>query len=142
MNLAERIVAEARTWKGTRFQHQGRLKGLGVDCVGFISEVAKNAGVTGVEIPANYRPHEDGVIMLRLLRDHLELVEEMQPGDVIALCDEAVREPTIPRHLAIVTEIKPQTTFIIHASQHGVLEHRLNSLWLRRIHSIWRVKDA
>jgi cell wall-associated NlpC family hydrolase len=140
MTLAAKIVNEARTWRGTPFRHQGRLKHQAIDCVGFISEVAKNAGVLGVEIPSNYRPHEDGSVMLQLLDEHLELVDEMQPGDVIALCDEAIRDPEIPRHLAIVTEVKPHTTFIIHASQHGVREHRMDSAWTKRIHSIWRIK--
>jgi hypothetical protein len=142
MNLANNIVIEARSWKGTKFQHQGRLKQIGVDCVGFISEVAKNAGVLNVEIPGNYRPHEDGEIMLRLLNEHMELADEMQPGDVIALCDEALAKPDIPRHLAFVTEVRPHTTFIIHASGAGVREHRLDGHWLKRIHSIWRLKNA
>lgn len=138
--LAQRIVDAARSWKGTRFQHQGNIKGLGVDCVNFISEVAREVGVADLEIPKNYRPHEDGTIMLRLLREHMELVDEMQQGDVLALCDEALREPDIPRHLAFVTEIRPQTTMIIHASQFGVREHRTNAQWLKRVHSIWRIK--
>src|SRR5262245_4461171 len=112
-----KIVEEARTWKGTRFQHQGRIKGVGVDCVGFIAEVAKAVGID-VKIPRDYRPHEDGLIMLALLRDHLDLVETPQAGDVLALCDEALRNKDIPRHLAFVTEVTPKTTFIIHASQH------------------------
>lgn len=139
--LAQRIVDAARSWKGTRFQHQGNIKGLGVDCVNFISEVAREVGVTDLEIPKNYRPHEDGTIMLRLLHEHMELVDEMQQGDVLALCDEALREPDIPRHLAFVTEIRPQTTMIIHASQYGVREHRTNAQWLKRVHSIWRIKE-
>lgn len=139
--LAQRLVDAARTWKGTRFRHQGNLKGIGVDCCNFVSEVAREAGVVGLEIPKNYRPHEDGTIMLQLLREHMELVEEMQPGDVLALCDEALREPDIPRHLVFVTEIRPQTTMIIHASQSGVKEHRTNAAWLKRVHSIWRIKE-
>jgi cell wall-associated NlpC family hydrolase len=140
MSTAENIVTEARTWKGTRFVHQGRVKGLGVDCVGFISEVAKNVGIVDVEIPLDYRPHEDGAAMLVLLKEHMDLVEEMQPGDVVAFVDEAVRNRSIPRHLAIVTEVKPHTTFIIHAAPEGIREHRMDARWLRRIHSIWRMK--
>jgi hypothetical protein len=138
--LAQRLVDAARSWRGTRFQHQGNIKGLGVDCVNFISEVAREAGVAGLEIPKNYRPHEDGTIMLRLLNEHMDLVDEMRPGDVLALCDEALRDPDIPRHLAFVTELKPQTTMIIHASAAGVKEHRMNAAWMRRVHSIWRIK--
>jgi hypothetical protein len=140
--LAQRLVDAARSWRNTKFQHQGNIKGLGVDCCNFISEVAREAGVSDLEIPKNYRPQEDGTIMLRLLNEHMEMVEEMRPGDVLALCDEALREPDVPRHLVFVTEIRPQTTMIIHASASGVVEHRTNSQWLRRVHSIWRIREA
>jgi hypothetical protein len=141
-DLASKIVAEARTWRNTRFQHQGNIKGIGVDCVNFISEVAKGAGIEGIDIPQNYRPHEDGTVMLQLLREHMELVSEgdMQPGDVLALCDVAGREPDVPRHLVIVSNVTPKTVFIIHASEAGVREHRTDSSWLRRVHSVWRIK--
>jgi cell wall-associated NlpC family hydrolase len=138
--LPERLVESARTWRNTRWQHQGRLKGVGVDCCNFISEVAREAGVANLEIPGDYRPHEDGTTMLRLLKKHMEIVDEMRPGDVLALCDEAVREPDVPRHLAFVSEVLPHKTNIIHASQHGVREHRMDAAWLRRVHSIWRIK--
>lgn len=141
-NLAERIVEEARSWKGTRFQHQGRIKGKGVDCAGFVALVAANVGLSDVEIPYDYKPREDGFVMLKLLKDHMTFVptEEIQPGDVLALCDEALREPSIPRHLVIVSEITPHTTYIVHASEAGVREHRINEHWRSRIHSCWRIK--
>lgn len=141
--LAERLVAEAETWIGTRFQHQGRLKGVGVDCVNFIAETARAAGVTGLEIPQGYKPHEDGTVMLQLLNEHMSLVptEEMQKGDVLALCDEALQDPNTPRHLVFVQEVTPKTTFIIHASQHGVRRHRIDAAWKRRIHSCWRLTE-
>ena len=140
--LADQIVAEAESWVGTRFQHQGRLKHVGIDCVGFISEVARNAGVSDVDIPADYRPHEDGEAMKRLLKQHMKHVPTAQVarGDVLALCDEALREPDVPRHLVIVKDVTPDTIFIIHASQSGVKSHRLNSIWQKRIHSCWRIK--
>lgn len=142
MTLAENIVTEARTWRNTAFLHQGRLKGLGVDCAGFIGEVAKNVGLQ-VEIPHDYKPQEDGTAMMALLSQHLDFVETaaVQPGDVIALCDEALRFPDIPRHLAFVTEVRDTTMFIVHASRHGVREHRIDSLWRKRIHSVWRLKN-
>ena len=139
--LAQRLVSEARTWKGTRFQHQGCLKGIGVDCVNFVTEVARGAGVKNFQIPKNYRPHEDGSLMLKLLNEHMEIVDSFQPGDVLALCDEACAQPNKPRHLVFVSELRPNTTFVIHASAHGVREHRINDHWKRRIHSIWRIKE-
>lgn len=140
--LAQRIVDEAESWSGTRWQHQGRLKGIGVDCAGYIAEVAKAVGID-VEIPNDYKPTEDGQVMTRLLRNHMTLVptEEMASGDVLAFCDEAVRDPDVPRHLAFVAEITPKTVFIVHASQHGVRRHRIDAAWRRRIHSVWRIKE-
>jgi Cell wall-associated hydrolases (invasion-associated proteins) len=141
--LAQRLVSEAESWIGTRFQHQGRIKNLGVDCVGFISEVAKDAGVGDLEIPNDYRPNEDGTVMLQLLNEHMTMVptDEMEPGDVLAFCDEALQNPDIPKHLAFVQEVTPNTTFIIHASQHGVRRHRIDAAWRRRIHSVWRIQE-
>jgi hypothetical protein len=143
MTLADQLVTEARTWRNTPFLHQGRLKNLGVDCAGFIGEVAKNVGIE-VEIPHDYKPQEDGTAMMGLLSKHLDFVstEDVQPGDVLALIDEALRFPDIPRHLAFVTEVRAGTIFLIHASEHGVREHRTNEHWRKRIHSVWRLKDA
>jgi cell wall-associated NlpC family hydrolase len=142
MKLADKIVAEAETYIGTPFQHQGRLRGLGIDCAGFISEVARGAGVSDVQIPANYRPREDGKVMMHLLKNHMKHVptDQVKKGDVLALCDEALREPDIPRHLVIVKEVTPEAIFIIHASQNGVKSHRLNTQWQKRIHSAWRIR--
>ena len=41
MITKEDVVREAKTWLGTPFHHQGRLKGVGVDCAGVIVCVAK-----------------------------------------------------------------------------------------------------
>lgn len=141
--LAQRLVEEARSWKGTRFQHQGQIKGLGVDCANFVALVARDAGIKDVNIPHNYRPREDGTVMLRLLREHMEMIEQrdMQPGDVLALCDEALKHPDVPRHLVFVSDVTPTTVFIVHASEKGVLEHRTNLHWRSRIHSCWRLKQ-
>ena len=140
--LQQRIVEEARSWKGTRFQDQGRIKHVGVDCAQFVALVAQNVGI-GVEIPHNYKPREDGTVMLKLLRDHMEIVptEEVQSGDVLALIDESLKDPDIPRHLVFVSDVTPKTIFIVHASEHGVREHRTDTRWRARIHSCWRLKE-
>ncbi len=35
------VVRTARTWLGTPYHHQGRLKGVGVDCAGLLIGVAQ-----------------------------------------------------------------------------------------------------
>ncbi len=37
----EEIITEARSWLETPFHHQGRVRGVGVDCIGLIVEVAR-----------------------------------------------------------------------------------------------------
>jgi hypothetical protein len=104
--------------------------------------VAQNAGLDYVQIPHDYKPQEDGVAMMRMMGEYLDFIptEEVQPGDILALMDEALRNPDIPRHLAFVTEVTEKTNFIIHASRHGVREHRMDSHWNRRVHSAWRIR--
>jgi cell wall-associated NlpC family hydrolase len=139
--LGHKLVEEARSWKGTRFQHQGMIKGVGVDCAHFIALVARDSGID-IEIPHDYRPREDGTVMLRLLNEHMEMVptEDAQAGDVLALCDEALRDKDVPRHLVFVSDVTPKTMFIVHASERGVREHRTDAHWKARIHSAWRLK--
>lgn len=144
--LAERIVAEAESYIGTPFLHQGSLKHLGIDCAHYVANVinAAREGTPPIEIPEGYKPQEDGTVMMRLLGTNAQFVltEDRQPGDVLALCDEALHDPDIPRHLAFVSEVTLTTTFICHASERGVRRHRINSHWIARIHSVWRAVDA
>ena len=45
------IVQAARTWKGTPYHHQGRVKGVGVDCIGLILGVLEECGMVGLDCP-------------------------------------------------------------------------------------------
>lgn len=48
MIAREAVVEEARTWIGTRWQHQARLKGVGTDCLGMVVGTAVALEVPGV----------------------------------------------------------------------------------------------
>ena len=50
------IVAEARTWIGTRYRHQGSLKGVGCDCLGLVRGVWRNCVGSEPEMPPPYAP--------------------------------------------------------------------------------------
>lgn len=52
----EAVVAEALTWLGTPYRHQGRRKGVGCDCMGLVLGVWR--GLYGVvpEMPGPYAP--------------------------------------------------------------------------------------
>ncbi len=51
-DLRRRVVAEARSWTGTPYHHQGSLKGVGVDCVWLLVRVFQAVGV----VPADFNP--------------------------------------------------------------------------------------
>lgn len=141
--IVARICAEADSWIGTRFLHQGKIKGLGVDCAQFIAALVRVGVGIEVDLQDNYRRHEDGLVMVEKLSRYGVYVptNQVQPADMMALCDEAQKQKDKPRHLVLVREIT-HTTFIIHASEHGVRRHRINQWWRGRIHSCWRPKAA
>lgn len=145
--LQDKLVAEARTWLGTPFQHQGTLKGIGVDCANFVARTvcAVAPRYLGREdiIPVDYRREEDGEALRKILNDETDFVltEDRQAGDIMAFMDEACREPDKPRHLVFIEEVLPATTFVIDPTANGVRRHRLNGWWMARIHSVWRVRE-
>ena len=143
--VRQRIVEEARKCLGTPFQHQGNLPGVGLDCTNFIGLTALNAGVEAVpEWANNYARRMDGQALLAILSEGLDYLEDYTdalPGDVLAFHDG--RSPNIPRHLAILSEIRQQgVIYAIHATERGVREHRLDILWKKRIHSAWRLRGV
>ncbi|MFP3017550.1 MAG: hypothetical protein ACEY3E_01265 [Candidatus Tisiphia sp.] len=82
------IAAEARTWLGTKYHHQGRLKKSyasngGVDCIGLIMGVAMELRLVGADgkllakfDETSYSPHPDGVRLKQFLDLHLKNFEE------------------------------------------------------------------
>ena len=50
-------VAEAMTWLGTPYHHQGRVKGIGIDCATLLCEVYE---VVGLIDHLNPRPYPCG----------------------------------------------------------------------------------
>ena len=145
--LGDKIAEAACSWVNTPYQHQGRIKGLCVDCANFVYMIDLEVGLLTAEeeiFVNNYRQTENGAEMMYVLNHKLVRVkdETRQPGDVLALCDEALREPNVPRHLVIVHQIKPTTTYIIDATKTGVKRHRMDGMWERRVHSIWRAHGA
>jgi len=121
----EEIVQEARTWLGTPFHHQARLKGVGCDCVGLVIGVARALALVAADfdVPA-YPRTPDGTSLLALTDQHLAPITKafMQPGDVVVLAFDKD-----PQHLAVLGNYRHGGLSIIHAhSVHGaVVESRL-----------------
>jgi NlpC/P60 family putative phage cell wall peptidase len=140
MPTRKQIVDEARSWIGTPFRHQGRLKGVGVDCIGLGFSVARALGL-GIEdgVPMdrlNYsaQPMGDYVheMTAKLLKQ--KPLEEMKEGDLVT-----VRMMVAACHLGIVSKLyagtKDECLGIIHAfsSVKQVVETRIDDQLRARI---------
>lgn len=131
MRRAE-IVAEARSWLGTPFRHQGRLKGVGCDCIGLVVGVGRRFGLEP-EDPADYARLPDGRRLRAGLAANLAEVsaDAARPGDVVLL-----RIRRDPQHVAILAPAE----MMIHAfSAVGrVVATRLDGRWRRRLVAAYR----
>lgn len=131
------IIAEARTWIGTPFRHQGRIKGVGVDCAGFLIGVGRAVGFPVIDMPTyDYDP--DPKVLERVLAQQLIKVPgKANLGKELQLCDilQMKFDRDGGKHLALVTDIG-----IIHAYARvrKVTEHALDDAMKDRITAVWR----
>lgn len=126
MRVPTDIVTRARTCVGTRFRAQGRLPGVGLDCVGVVACAA------GVGAPSGYdlRGRDCEEAEARLTGLGFRVVDKAREGDVLLV------EPGAgSRHLAVVTA--PGLVVHAHAGLRRVVEGPVDPAW--RILSIWRL---
>lgn len=119
MTTRAEIVAEARTWLGTRYRHQARVKGVATDCIGFLGGVALACGLPGAREWADdmslhaYARTPDPVLLragcARFL-DRLPAVGHAREGDVLLFALEGA-----PRHFALVSEAAAGPVRVVHA---------------------------
>lgn len=83
------IVAEAKTWIGTRYHEQGDLKGVGVDCGMILVRIFTGLGLIG---PFDPRPYPRDFMMHSAEERYIGLVQRCggvefagpaHPGDVV-----------------------------------------------------------
>ena len=145
---SKKIAHQARTWLGTPFHHQGRVKNVGSDCIGLILGVTQELGMTstcGVPFMAfdvqGYSMEPNGKKLQFTLDKHLDCIpfEEIAVGDVLLF--NVVKEP---QHVGIVTNHPTEGLGLIHAySPAGkVVEHGLTEKWKRRIIGAYRFNNA
>ncbi len=141
--MRKQIVAAAREWLGTPYQHQQRMKGVGVDCANLVIAVGVELNVLDWTPEAfvkfkGYGRAPNPRRMLEAMELFLERLpegESPQEGDVVWI--EWARG--LPMHIAILTDLG-----LIHAySDVGrVVEHGLDSVWESRFNSFWRFRGV
>lgn len=101
------ILAEARDWIGTPYQHQASAKGAGCDCLGLVRGVWRAIYGGEPEATPAYTPHwaehNGAETLLAAARRHLVATEfaDAQPGDVLLFRMDA-RSPV--KHAAILDD--------------------------------------
>ena len=131
------IIKKGREFIGTPFVHQGRLKGIGVDCIGLITGVAKELGLFDVVTPP-YRRYSDGTLLMQeMLKvfDPADLDSKV-PGDIIIYwVDKSSKHP---QHVGILTE-----TGVIHTYDRvmKVIEAPTTPRWEDRITHVFKWRE-
>jgi len=133
MVTREQIIAEARSWLGTPFHHQGRLKGVGADCAGVVIGTANALNLTSFDTVA-YARQPDGAAMQAVLEAQMLKisVDEIQYGDVILFAFD--RDP---QHVGFYTDIGLLHSY---AQVKKCIEVSLDATWRARIRGVYRFK--
>ena len=110
--LREKIVTEARTWIGTKFHHEARVKGCGVDCGQLLIGIYEALGLIPHfetdHYPKDFMMHNNREWYIELLQQFsTEIPGDPLPGDVVVF-----KYGRIYSHGGLVTE----WSLLIHAS--------------------------
>ena len=126
----EQVVRAAREWLGTPWHHQGRVKGVGVDCVGVVIGVARDLGLSTFDVTGYARRPAEGEVASGCWQ-HLAPVAAAFPGDVLLFEVDGQ-----PQHLGFATDIG-----LLHAyaPMRRVVEHRLDDNWRGKIVAAFRL---
>ncbi len=126
------IVEKAREYVNTKFRHQGRIKGVGIDCAGLIVCVGKELGITEYD-NREYGRLPNANRMENILKENLIEIQihEALPGDVLFFAFDAE-----PQHVGILSE----NNYVIHsyAAVKKCVEHRIDDVWKDRIRAAYR----
>lgn len=124
------ILAEARDWIGTPYQHQASAKGAGCDCLGLVRGVWRALYGKEPETPPAYTPDWAERVGGEALRDaarrHLHEISMglVAPGDVLLFR----MDPRAPmKHAAILDE----DALLIHAYWGRAVVHSRFAPWWR-----------
>lgn len=138
MDRKEKLIEIIKEYKDTPFHHQGRVKKIGVDCVGLIICACKEVGLI-IKDCNDYNNVPSKGLLENELNNQLILKnkENIDVGDVLLF-----KFLNDPQHVALVTEINDNNIKIIHSySKVGkVIEHDLDNLWKKRLINVYEIK--
>lgn len=125
----EELLAEARTWIGVPWVHQGRNR-FGVDCIGLLLVVGWKLGLSDYDV-TGYGRVPNGDFMLRECARLLVPTAAERPGDVLLM-----RFKREPQHLAFVTD---RGMLHAYAGAGRVVETTMPRQWRDRIVGVYSI---
>lgn len=134
---AEAILAEAMTWVGTPYRHQGSLRGVGCDCLGLVRGVWRAVYGGEPEMPGPYTPDwaesGGGDPLLEAARRYCAPREPggERPGDLLVF---RWRAHHAAKHLGILLA---DDAFLHAYEGHAVMVSPLIPQWRRRIAGVF-----
>ena len=136
-DLADVIVAEARTWLGVPWRHQGRSR-AGVDCAGLVVLVARALELADHDSTA-YGRRAQGQGFVEHFRAHMDgvAITQARPGDVLVFADQAY-----PCHCGFLTERLERPHLLhAHATRRRVIEEPYAGEWPAKIKFAFRFRS-
>lgn len=113
------FIAEAMTWIGTPYRHQGRLKGVSVDCIGLPIGIAHALGISEFDF-THYDRRPDGSLKTRMDAEVTPIsFANAQPADLLLF-----QFNNCPMHVGILAY--DMQVIHSHAPNRKVVMHRID----------------
>lgn len=133
------IIEYARETLKTPFVHQGRVLGVGMDCVAVAIHVAKRLGFIYTDVEG-YSRGPTGALLESAFNSqeciYRDLdIKNLQHGDILLM-----RFAIEPQHVAIYNK-KGNTIIHGYEAVGMVCEHSLTEIWKKRIVCVYRFED-
>lgn len=134
MTQEEQMVEAARKALGTPFHHQGRVAGIGLDCIGLIIHALKAVDLA-VADEKDYGRQPEPQRLIEALDGHgFRTVPAIEAGNVLLL-----RIKGQPQHVALVSS--PTSMIHAYAPIGKVVETTIGETWRGRIAAIYRLES-
>jgi cell wall-associated NlpC family hydrolase len=131
MQKNQLMADAARACLGTPFHHQGRVAGMGLDCIGLIIHAMQVAGYEVADCTDYGRQPEGEKLHDALIAHGFKTVKKIQAGDVLLF-----RFNGMPQHVGIALSQSSMVHAYLPIGR--VVEAGLGETWLRRISNIYR----